>query len=135
MANSERLQLIRAALQETLQVDQVVVIRMRGQYYNIELDNKGVKDFFKATKINLLDGFQGEKLSDPETLSLFLHILLQHEYPEMTIDQVDSLIEFRRYPYIRAKIMECLQVFWPDMSGIDEPEPAEPTEDGETLPQ
>jgi hypothetical protein len=106
----------------TLKLDPVVEIELRGNTYKLELDNTAVKMILKDTSINLLgDGIRSSKLQDPVIFGSILHRSLARHHPELTIEQSDGLMEFRKFIYIRDKLLTCLELFVPDMSDLPAP--------------
>lgn len=101
-------------LPEILQVDPVITITLRGADYKIELDNQGVIDFLKDTGVNLLgDGLDLDAMENPEIMGHLLHRGLQYHHKDLTIEAVNGLIEFRKFAYIREKILDSVRLILP----------------------
>ena len=106
-------------LPQILKCDPVVPITLRDKQYSMEMDNKAVKYLYLNTKVNLLSRFTVADLYTPDNFSHYLFAVLHRHHPELTISDIDELIDFRKFMYIRDQAMKCIELFLPDMSDIE----------------
>lgn len=123
-ASEVRLTEIRRRLEETDRLDPKVEISLNGQTFTLEFNNRALKAILKSRGLNLIrDGLAMDTLSDPEVLSTILCEGLRVSKPDITEDEVDGLISFRKTPYIISRVRLALSLFMPEISDIDGEKP------------
>lgn len=116
-------------LPSILKLDPIVTIILGDKEYKLELDNRAAKDIYKDTGFNMLGSSIRSDILNPILVGSILHRALQRHHKAMTAEKVDTLIEFRKYLYIRDKILSCLELFCPDMADMLPKEQEETTEE------
>lgn len=108
-------------VQDTFQLDPTVNITLKGVNYALLYDNWAVKELFKRTEINLLDGGINPEIHfrNPQTVSTLLLLGLMVNHPDISEAQVDQLLTFRNLPYILDRIKTAVRLFMPDMSDVE----------------
>lgn len=107
-----------------LKVDPVVTVELKAGTYQLEYDNRALKNIFTDTGINLLEeDFKSSVLQDPTMLGIFFFRALQRHHPDMTQEEADGLLSLRLYLPIRRKLLDCLDAIVPDMDDIEVPAP------------
>ena len=106
-------------LEKCFQLDTKVPINLRGQEYILELDNRAAKGVLLDTDFNMLSSsLSVEVLNNPIILGALVYHGLREHHPEITQDEADRLIEFRKFPYIIGRIQHAMELFSPDMSDV-----------------
>lgn len=110
--------IISERLPQILKLDPTIAIVLRDKAYTMELDNKAAKDIFKDTGVNLLGDGLAIKDLNPNLVGSIMFRSLQRHHKDVTQEFVDSVIEFKKYLYIRDKILQAIEMFFPDVSDI-----------------
>jgi hypothetical protein len=122
MSPDALMKLRRERVQETFQLDPLVIITLKGHDYTLEFNNFTVKCIYKELGINLLsEGIPMEAMQDPDKLGKLLLLGLQEHHPDLTQDAVDRLYTYRHYMYVLDRLQAALNLFMPDMSDVEKP--------------
>lgn len=113
--NEKRLEVVKR-LHEATKLEPFTEIVLRGNVYKLEYDNRQVKGILADTDVNVLEGFDGKKLNDPEFRTKLLYWGLKIHHPGLTEDQVDGLQPIRQAIYVTSKLSEALRAWFPDLT-------------------
>lgn len=118
----ERLKKRQEAFSERLpglsKLDPKVEVKLGGKTWTLHFTNYAIKRVFEDTKHNLMTGLKEEHLSNPVIFGAVLFRGMEQEHPELTQEVVDRMFSLRHYAYVREKVVEALELFYPDLSDL-----------------
>lgn len=107
-------------IQSLFQLDPEVKIALCGTHYTMVLNNWAVKGILLDTGHNLMAlGFTIEVMTDPVTLGSILYWSLKTKHPELDLETVDKLFNYRHYAYVVDRLKAAIAMFLPDMSDFE----------------
>lgn len=124
MSDEERAAYYDQQLMEMEQLEPSVPIKLRGNDYTLEYNNRAVKEIFAATGLNLLSDPLGPHLTNPTTLSALIYWGLKKHHPDLTTEESDDLFGPRLHLYIQSRIAKAMTLFLPDLKEMP-PRPKE----------
>lgn len=119
MALTEREQIYRQRMLDTVKLDPTVPFFLGGKEYKFVLNNRAAKEVLTATGINLLmSAMTSEDLGKPDVLAVVVLAGLKTNHPELTLEQVDEWITLRHLLYYQTQIAKGLELFYPDLADL-----------------